>query len=538
MSLYSVALSGLNAGQIALSVTSNNITNVKSAGYNRQIVALNEASVGGGVTTGNIERQFNKYVTQQYNAAKSSEAGLSAYQNQIGQIDSLLADSDSGLSVMIQKFFGSLQTLASAPADPATRQGVIGSAENLTAQFRSMDSYLSDMQKGVNGEVADQVTQINNTTKQIASLNREISLAKAKTGVAPNALLDQRDDLVSSLSQRINVRVTEQDSGTYNISFSNGLSLVSGFESNKLEAMASNEDPTRTTVGFRDSANNLVPVRESTIQNGELGGVLKFRDETLDAAQNRLGQLAVRLASAVNTQRAAGVDLNGNPGQDFFSIGQPTSFSNAKNTSTAYFDGVYSDASNLGSSDYAITYSATTGYDVKDKTTGQSIGTFPVGSPTLTFGGITLTMNGTPADGDKFLIKPVATAARSFDSNITDPVDIAAGDATSTGAGDNRNALALYKLQSTAFMKGGSTVNQAYASLVNEIGNKAQIVKVNQATQQTMSEQLLAVQQSDSGVNLDEEATNLLRYQQYYQASARIIDTATSIMDTIIGLRN
>jgi flagellar hook-associated protein 1 FlgK len=244
----------------------------------------------------------------------------------------------------------------------------------------------------------------------------------------------------------------------------------------------------------------------------------------------------VGLASAVNTQHAAGVDLNGNPGQDFFSIGAPTSFSNAKNTSTAYFEGVYSNASNLDNSDYAITYSATTGYDVKDKTTGQSIGTFPVGSPTLTFGGKTLTMNGTPADGDKFLIKPVAIAARAFDNNISDPVDIAAGAAA--GAGDNRNALALYKLQSTAVIKGGSTLNQAYASLVNQVGNKAQIIKVNQATQATMSEQLLAVQQSDSGVNLDEEATNLLRYQQYYQASARIVDTATSIMDTIIGLRN
>jgi flagellar hook-associated protein 1 FlgK len=536
MSLYSIALSGLTAGQIALSVTSNNITNVKSSGYNRQVVGLSEAGVGGGVKTGEIERQFNKYVTQQYNSAKSNEAGLSAYQSQINQIDSLLADSDSGLSVMMQKFFGSLQTLASAPGDPATRQGVIGAADNLTAQFRSMDSYLSDMQNSVNGEVNDQVTQINNTTKQIASLNREISLAKAKTGQAPNALLDQRDELVAQLSQRIEVRVTEQDSGTYNISFSNGLSLVSGFESNKLQAMQSNEDPTKTTVGYLDSANNLIQVRESTIKSGELGGVLQFRSETLDAAQNRLGQLAVGMASAINTQHAAGVDLNGNPGQDFFAIGQPTSFSNAKNTSTAYFDGVYSNASNLDNNDYAITYSATTGYDVKDKTTGQSIGTFPVGSATLTFGGMTLTMNGTPADGDKFLIKPVAVAARAFENNISDPVDIAAG--TAAGAGDNRNALALYKLQSTAVIKGGSTLNQAYSSLVNQVGNKAQIIKVNQATQQTMSEQLLAVQQSDSGVNLDEEATNLLRYQQYYQASARIIDTATSIMDTIIGLRN
>ncbi|WP_408601846.1 flagellar hook-associated protein FlgK [Pseudomonas sp. PLMAX] len=538
MSLYSTALSGLNAGSIALAVTSNNITNVKTAGYNRQVISLDQAAYGNGVQVGNIERQYNKYVTQQFNSANSANSGLVAYHNQISQIDSLLADSESSLAVQIQGYFAALQTLGSAPADPATRQGVIGSAQNLSAQFRSMDNYLSDMQDGVNGEVKNQVTQINNISKQIADLNREISLAKAKTGEAPNAMLDQRDLLVSELSQRVDVKVTVQDSGTYNVSFSNGLSLVSGFDSNKLEAVQSNEDPTRTTVGYRDGGGNLIHVKESTIKSGELGGILQFRSETLDSAQNRLGQLAVGMGMAINKQHEAGVDLNGNPGTPMFSVGDPQSYSNAKNTSTSYLTGTFTDGTEVGINDYDIAYSSATGYTVTNKQTGENVGTFPVGSPTLSFGGMTLTMNGTPADGDKFLVKPVSNAARDFDSLITDPVNIAAGDASGSGAGDNRNALAMYKLQSTAIIKGGSTANQAYASLVNEVGNKTNIIKVNQTTQQTLSEQLLAVQQSESGVNLDEEATNLLRFQQYYQASARIVDTASSVMDTILGLRS
>lgn len=538
MSLYSTALSGLSAGSIALAVTSNNIANVKTPGYNRQVINFDQASFGNGVEVGSIERQYNKQVTQQFNNANSANSGLVSYYNQISQIDSLLADKDNNLAVQMQNYFASLQTLGSAPADPATRQGVIGAADNLSAQFRSLDSYLSDMQDGVNGEVKNQITQINNTSKQIADLNREISLAKAKTGEAPNALLDQRDLLVSELSQRVDIKVTVQDSGTYNVSFSNGLSLVSGFESNKLEAVQSNEDPTRITVGYRDGGGNLIHVNETTIKSGELGGVLQFRRESLDSAQNRLGQMAVGLASAINKQHEAGVDLNGDSGTSMFSVGEPKSYSNAKNTSGAYFSGSFTDGTEVGVNDYDISYSSTNGYTVTNKQTGENVGSFPVGSLSLTFGGMTLTMNGTPADGDKFLVKPVANAARDFDSLITDPVKIAAGDASGSGSGDNRNALALYNLQSSAIIKGGSTVNQAYASLVNEVGNKTNIIKVNQATQQTLSEQLLATQQSESGVNLDEEATNLLRYQQFYQASARIVDTASTVMDTILGLRS
>lgn len=538
MSLYSIAMSGVNASSLALSTTSKNITNVNTSGYSRQLTNLASNANGGGVKVTGVERQYNQYISNQLNQSNSTLAALNANQNQISQIDSLLGDTTSGLSVMMQNFFSALQDLSSTPADPAARQGVLGTADNMTAQFRSMNDYLNDLAKSVNSDVTSEVSQINTLTSGIADLNKQISLTKAKTGEVPNALMDQRDELVAQLSTHINISVDVQDTGTYNVSFANGLSLVAGFTSSNLEATASSANPTQTAVGYRDSANNLVELKDSTITGGALGGTLQFRNEGLSQAQNKLGQLGVSLAMAFNEQSAQGVDLNGDVGGDFFTVGTPKSFSNEKNAGTASFTGTFTDASQLTADNYSVTYSASTGYTVTNSTTGKTEGTFAPGTTSFDVGGMTFSVSGAPADGDKFIIKPFQDAISDMNTAITDVDKIAAGQATgSTGSGDNRNAAAFYDLQNSKVVNGGSTLNQAYASMVTDIGNQSQVVSVKIKTQQGISDQLTEVQQSTSGVNLDEEAIDLLKYQQSYQASAKIIDTATTLIDTILGIK-
>lgn len=539
MSLYSIAMSGVNASQNALTTTSKNISNVNTAGYNRQLTNLASNANGGGVKVVSVDRQYNAYMTNQVNQSNSALAALTQNQSQLSQIDSLLGDTTSGVSVMMQNFFSALQDLSSTPADPAARQGVLGTADNMTAQFRSMDAYLSDLGAQVNTSVTSEVSQVNTLTSGIAELNRQVSLARAKSGEEPNALLDQRDQLVAELSTHINITVDVQDTGTYNISFANGLSLVAGFTSSKLEATPSNVNPTETVVSYRDSANNLIEVRDTSITGGALGGALKFRNEGLTQAQNKLGQLGVALAMAFNEQSAQGIDLSGAVGGDFFTIGTPKVFSNERNTGTADLAGTFTDASQLGSDNYNVTYSSATGYTVTNATTGNTEATYPVGTTSFDVGGMTIAVTGVPSNGDKFQIKPYQDALKSFETAITDVDKIAAGQSTgTTGTGDNRNAAAFYDLQNSKLVGGSATFNQAYAALVTDTGNRSQVISLKIDTQQGISEQLTAVQQSTSGVNLDEEAVNLLKYQQSYQASAKIIATATTIVDTILGLKS
>ncbi|WP_447045166.1 flagellar hook-associated protein FlgK [Vreelandella sp. H-I2] len=647
MSMFSIGLSGLNAAQNALNTSSNNISNVYTPGYNRELAQLGEGRVGGGVRVNDIERQFNTYVADQLNSAKTQSSALNTYYSQVTQIDNLLADRAAGLAPLMQNFFSSLEDLAASPSDPAARQGVLGQANTLSSQFRSFDGYLQDMQGNINGQIKDEITQINNTTEQIAGLNKEISLARARTGEAPNSLLNQRDLMVSELNERMDLRLNIQDGKTYNISLPNGQPLVTGTDSFKLEAVQADYDPQRTVVGYRDGGGNLVKLDESTITGGALGGLMTFRSETLDKTQNQIGQLAVSLATAFNEQHKQGVDLNGEQGGDFFAVRSPQAYSNENNGGTAAIKSAKFDTETidqLRATDYTVRFEGgmptVTRNDNGVALEGEAV-EWDAGAGELTFGGITLTFSGTPNNGDRFEVQPVRRAANGMDTNIADVDKIAAGDAgfinvgnntgnsferegdlnvsdlgissgafadnrkyqfdvesdgtgtegtltvkpsatitvndnpfnTSTNTlkdgdeievdgisftvelpeagetssltvnqtvfatGDNRNALALQNLQSKSIVGASATVSGAYASIVSDVGNRTNITEVNLDARQGLTDQLHAVQQSESGVNLDEEAANLIRYQQYYQANARVIDTAGALMDTILNLR-
>ncbi|WP_336273287.1 flagellar hook-associated protein FlgK [Vreelandella indica] len=560
MSMFSIGLSGLNAAQNALNTVSNNISNVYTPGYNREITVLNESNNNSGVRVADIERQYNTFVAAQLNNAKSQSSALNVYSTQVTQIDNLLADREAGLAPLMQNFFSSLEDLASAPSDPASRQGVLGAANTLSAQFRSFDGYLQDLQSGVNGQIKDEITQINNTTTQIASINREISLARAQLGEAPNSLLNQRDQMISELNERMDVRLNIQDGKTYNLTLPNGQPLVTGDTAYKLEAIESQSDPQRVVVGYREGAQgngNLVALDEGLISGGALGGLMSFRSDTLDKTQNQIGQLASSLALAFNEQHQQGVDLQGDQGEAFFSLGKPNAYFNAENSGSASVEATFDQesVSALRATDYSIkvTDAAATPptLEVTRKDDGSVVDfEFDAVSETLSFGGVNVAFTdlNTAQNGDRFEIQPVRRAAGGMDANITDLDKIAAGqpanpnddptDWVAEGAGDNRNALALQNMQAESIVGGSASVSGAYASIVSDVGNRTNIVQVNLDARQGLTDQLKAVQQSESGVSLDEEAANLIRFQQYYQANARVIDTASNIFDTILGLRS
>jgi flagellar hook-associated protein 1 FlgK len=644
--MFSIGLSGLNAAQNALNTTSNNISNVYTPGYNREITVLNESRNNAGVRVADIERQFNTFVAAQLNNAKSQSTALETYNTQISQIDNLLADREAGLSPLMQNFFSALEDLASAPSDPAARQGVLGTADTLTAQFRSFDGYLQDLQSGVNGQIKDEITQINNTTSQIANINREIALSRAQLGEAPNSLLNQRDQLISELNEKMNLRLNIQDGKTYNLSLPNGQPLVTGDTAYKLEAVTSPNDPQRIVVGYREGARgngNLVSLDEGLITGGSLGGLMSFRSETLDKTQNQIGQLAASIALEFNAQHQKGVDLNGEQGQEFFSIGQSNAYYNTDNKGSAEVSATIDSAntSALRATDYTVRVinASTEEFEVIRKDTGEALEAdeWSFSDNVLSFAGVDVNFNdiNLAQNGDSFEIQPLRRAAGGMEAIVSDLDKIAAGSLVeqsgdlevsnvryenalantsesleielnanqhlsvsgyagqvsvngearildpngvvqdsagtvavlaeddeitidgvsfvladvstegtltfqqgSAAAGDNRNALALQDLQSKDIVGGSASLSGAYGALVSDVGNRTNIIQVNLDARQGLTDQLRAVQQSESGVNLDEEAANLIRFQQFYQANARVIDTASTIFDTILGLRS
>lgn len=553
--LLNTAMSGLKGAQVALSVVSNNISNQAVTGYSRQNAILEQTIssatsagyVGNGVNTVSINRQYNEFITNQLRSAQTTSSSVSAYYEQVSKIDNLLASSTTSLSSTIQGFFSNLQNLTSNAGDSSTRQTVLGKAEGLVNQFKVTDKYLRDMDSGLNTQIQSIVGQVNTYTKQIASLNDDINrLLGSNNGAMPNDLLDQRDVLVDQLNKLVGVDVVIQDGTVYNVALKNGTNLVQTGSSNQLVAIGSSSDATRLTIGYQDQSDRIVTLNESSLTGGSLGGLLSFRSETLDGARNQLGQLALAFADAFNAQHQKGYDREGVKGGDFFSFGKAVVLNDSKNEGNAVLTPSYTDTKDVQATNYSIKYDGANWQVTRLSDNSKFTATMDTSDNSLNFDGVKMAITGTPATNDSFLLKPVNDAIIDMSVAISDPNKIAAASAFDEnnnpiafgGVSDNTNAKALLALQNEKIVGRKASVSGAYASLVGTIGNQTSTLKINNTSQQNVVKQLTAEQQSVSGVNLDEEYGDLMRYQQYYMANAQVIKTAQSIFDALLAARN
>ena len=653
--MFFTGLSGLNAAQAALVTTGHNTANVNTAGYSRQSAQI--ASGGGvyspsvgffgsGAKVVDVSRSYDQYLSSQLNQAQSANQSLTTYYTQISQIDNLLASQTAGLAPQLQTLFTNVQAVANAPADPSARQQLISSSQALANQFRSMDQYLNGLNANINDQVVGNVEQINTYAEQIASLNKQVAMfGNATGGQAPNDLLDQRDQLVNALGMLVGTKLVVQDGGQYNVFIGNGQTLVLGDKATRLAAIGSASDPSRTTLATVNAAGKAVEMQESVISGGSLGGLLQFRSETLATAQNSLGRMAIGLADSFNAQQKLGVDLNGVPGENFFSQSSPGVISNSRNASGATLTAAFSDVGKLTISDYRVDATGAAAFTVTRLSDNQVISPDSAGA----YDGVKLTLGGATA-GDSFLIQPSRTGARDLTVILTDPAKVAAAapiltgnsagnqgsgaisagsvdagflaavaplgtpappatgvtlkyDNTVTpaafsgfpaavtviladgstppgspyavgtnvpfsagakmsfngitvtisgapanndtftiekntgGVSDGRNALLLGALQNKKTLGNGTaSFNDAFGQLVSTVGNKARQVQISNAAQTSLTGQIRSAQQSVSGVNQDEETANLLMFQQMYQANAKVIQTASSMFDAVLGI--
>ncbi|MBW7984778.1 flagellar hook-associated protein FlgK [Enterobacillus tribolii] len=547
--LINSAMSGLSAAQVALSVTSNNLSNVYTSGYNRQTVSFAQNGgtntsagyIGNGVNVSGINREYNAFIVSQLRQGQSTYNATVSYYQQVSRIDDLLADSTTSISANMEDFFSNLQNFVSNAADASARQTVLAKAEGLVNQFRTTDEYLRNLESDINQTVSGSVDQINNYSKQIASLNDKITrLTGANGGNPPNDLLDLRDDMINKLNQIVGVEVTQQGDGAINVSFAGGLSLVQGSTSYSVLAVPSSVDPSRTTIAYNGGAGAVSELPEGRITSGSLSGAFKFRSGVLTESRNQLGQIALSMSDAFNRVQAEGVDLYGNQGEPLFTIGSPRSIANANNPSDAAVSAVYSDVSQTKATDYRMDFDGTN-WQVTRLSDNSKFSVAPDAQGKLNFDGLTVEVGNGPAQAnDSFTLKTTSNAISGFGVAISDGGKLAAGlddGSNQTGESDNRNAQKMLDLQKKQLVGGKATFSSAYASLVGTVGNQTAGAKVDAIAQGNVVNQLTVEQQSVSGVNLDEEYGNLIRFQQYYQANAQVIQVASTLFDSLLAIR-
>lgn len=554
MNLANLGLTGLTAAQVRLQTAGHNINNAATDDYNRQTVLVSTAGaistgygfVGQGVQIDSVNRSYDSFLAGQLVSSQSAGAALDAYGNQIAQINNLFADRTVGVSPALQSFFDGIQAVASAPADSAARQELLGRAGSLVASINSASAFLNEQRNNINTQIATAVTQVNSYVERIKDLNHQITIARAgNPNQPPNDLLDQRDQVVSQLSQLVNVKTYEQG-GNINLTVGNGQVLLGGDTVFPLQTVRSAADPSRMVVAYSvpsgvNGAMMPVEMPDQAITGGSLGGFISYRTQALDAVQNQLGRMAAALAMNVNAQHDLGVDLNGAAGTDFFAIGNPKVIPNAANSTaggaalSASF--VITDSAKLTGLDYKIRYDAT-GYSVFSLPDGNQVGASSATLAGVGVPGVSLSMSGTPSAGDSWLVQPTRTAADGLKLQISDPAKIAAADSTG-GSANGLNALKLAQLQTSKLLGNGTmSLNESFSQIVNKVAVLTQQNTVASKAQNTLIQQNTAAQQAVSGVNLNEEYVNLDNYQQQFQAASRLISVSSKLFDTLLAMGN
>jgi flagellar hook-associated protein 1 FlgK len=450
--VFGISISALQAFQQAINVTSNNVANASTPGYDRESVNLTEAipqsdgaaTIGAGVVVTGINRAFSQAAANQLNTSQSTLGQLNALQNYSSQIDNLFGTTVGGLSTALQGFYGAFSDVANNPTSTASRQALIGQAQSVASSFQNASGELNSLNTDVNSRITADVTQINSIAKAISTLNNQIVTSTGQQGgQQPNELLDQRDQLVSSLSQLVGISTTTDTNGALNVFIGNGQPLVLQGQVTSLTTVANPFNATQLEIG--NSASSAII--SGNITSGDLGGLLAARTQVINPALNQLGQIATALSQTVNSQQAQGLDLSGNLGAPIFSVGTPLATGSSRNTD-AVTASVTVDANGLGAltaNDYVLSF---VGGTPKLTNTADGTSVTPAGAGTVaspyTADGFSIVLSGTPANGDQFLVQPTATAAGSLNVVLSNPSQIAAAGAVKTAAaGTNSGAAAI-----------------------------------------------------------------------------------------------
>ncbi|MEE4185178.1 MAG: flagellar hook-associated protein FlgK, partial [Gammaproteobacteria bacterium] len=424
------ALSGLLAAQRGLNATSNNIANVGTEGYSRQriqqvagpVQGFGSLQFGTGVLVVGVERIYDQLLANQLTTARSSEGRAEVANQYALRLEGLLGSTEAGISGALQAFFDQVNVVANDPSSTVNRQQLLGEADALAQRFAQLAGQLDSFEAEINQRLTASAATVNEDLRAIAELNSEI----VANGLNPsNTLLDQRQVLVDRVARQIDVQRIDQADGSVNITTSNGQPLVLGVKSFAVGVQRDAFDPLRLQLTASDGTTTSVISRQ--VAGGEIGGLLSFRDTMLDTARRDLGRVALGLAETFNQQNAAGLDLNGNLGGDFFTVADPQVLPSASNTGAASVSAVLADVSAVAAREYNLRFAGGV-WTLTDAGSGAPLALSGSGTPADPFvaAGMELTVAGIPAAGDVFRVRPTNNAAAGLDVALTDPSLIAA----------------------------------------------------------------------------------------------------------------
>lgn len=506
----------LEAQQTALNTTGHNISNANTPGYTRQIANLqattpdilnnmgHQMSVGTGATVETIERARNLFVDRQFRWETSKQQYWETRDTSLGQIEGLLNEpSDSSLSNDMTEFWNSWSDLSKNPENLGSRSVVLERAASLADTFQHIDQQITEMQKGLDSEIRVEISQINDYAKQIQDLNEQIKRAEV-AGDNPNDLKDKRDAVVDDISKLMNVRVVESKDPSFLNRDVSVFKLYIGNDS--------------TTGQLLVDDTNAYQLEEPTLSGGD---GLPFAEVKWEAG-HPLGNTNVDLGDKLGKLQAnllmRGLDVNNTAGQS---------------KESAYLVNLRDNYNKLASGiTKAVNDIHAMGIDVNGDT------------------GLSFFVPEGWIEGDPpFAATDITIANISVNPALTsDPWKVATGETT---YGDGFIAQAISSLSSgwEGYAKiinpanpasvtppmSASSFGDYYGSAIAELGVDAQQANRMKEGQDVLVTNMYNQRESLSGVSLDEEMTNLVKFQKSYAAAARMVTMMDDMLNTIVN---
>ena len=552
-SVLNTAKLGLLSQQLAIEVTGQNIANVQTEGYSRQEVkfestnprSFNLGQLGTGVRVAGIERSHDEFLFSQILGEGDTLGQYQVRKDVYDQLEILLSENNGqSLNQSLSSFFASVQDLASNPTGLPERSNMLAEAQSLTSVFNNLGESLFQIQQNLDSAISVEVEKINSLAAEVAALNKSIH-ANEPTTFSANDLRDKRDQKVKELSELIDLNFVDEQDGQISLTLDDGTPLVLQSTAFTLATSINGNNKSFLDVEIQDAAGNSTNIT-SSVTGGSLKGYLDMRDTEVEAIRDKLDRLAAGFVQEFNNIHQQGFGIDGTTGNNFFNALTTTVETNINNTGSATLTASNGDPSNISIDKYEITVTGSNTFTLQNLTTGVNEGTFNFtsGSTFNLANGFAVTISGTPAVGDRFKLSVSDSAARNFSiaSGVSSNSNkIAAGLNSNTDGG---NALQLVELQSKLVFdsitldssgSGTFTFDEFYSSLVSTVGIESFASQSTLSQQEGILLQLDARRESIAGVSIDEEMINMIKFQQAYNAAARLIGVADELLDTIIS---
>jgi len=308
MLVYNIGISAVQANQAALQTISNNIANASTEGYHRQRVNLaqnspivqNNLQFGTGVNVSSIQRMVNSAADSALTLNLSQSAESQVKLETARAIEGLLTPASGSLTDAVGTFFSNVEKLASSPTDGTLRREVVSAAQMVAQQITTLNSSLDQLQRQQATSIQETVNQVNQLTGQISALNQQIKLAQV-SGVEPNTLMDQRDQLVQNLGKLVDISPGSFTSSDGTMVAAGGWLVISE-HSQPLSVIQGDNGTLQIQIGSRGP---VVPA------SGQLAGLLASHNEMIPETRDALQTWSSAFISGVNSVQATGLNLSG-----------------------------------------------------------------------------------------------------------------------------------------------------------------------------------------------------------------------------------